>query len=262
MHRFPPGPHSRQEQRCDTVTDPRARGDPAGAARRAVVPAAFRHRGAMTAPAPGRDDRGRLAGQVVTGGGTGIGPPRWRGPGRALGSSWWRPEPLQETVREVLSLGARRSALGTRCSAVTVDVVDDAAVQRHVDETVDGCGRVDVLVNNARCERAAARPGRAVGRGLACGGRGQPHRHVPHDEGLPAPDTPAGLGHRRQRVLDGWLPGHQQGLHGPAGSVASTSTIWRVLAAVANTPGMLAAVRRSGGPAPRRETGRGWPAVS
>jgi len=37
----------------------------------------------------------------------------------------------------------------------------------------------------------------------------------------------------------------QQGLHGPAGSVASTPTIWRVLAGVANTPGMLAAIRRT-----------------
>ena len=35
----------------------------------------------------------------------------------------------------------------------------------------------------------------------------------------------------------------QQGLHGPAGSVASTPTIWRVLAGVANAPGMLAAIR-------------------
>ncbi len=31
----------------------------------------------------------------------------------------------------------------------------------------------------------------------------------------------------------------QQGLHSPAGSVASTPTIWRVLAGVANFPGML-----------------------
>jgi len=36
-----------------------------------------------------------------------------------------------------------------------------------------------------------------------------------------------------------------QGLHGPAGSVASTSTIWRVLDAVANTPGMLAKIRQA-----------------
>ena len=37
----------------------------------------------------------------------------------------------------------------------------------------------------------------------------------------------------------------QQGLHGPAGSVASTATIWRVLKGVANTPGMLGAIRRA-----------------
>jgi len=37
----------------------------------------------------------------------------------------------------------------------------------------------------------------------------------------------------------------QQGLHGPAGSVASTSTIWRVLADIANSPGMLAAIRQA-----------------
>ena len=36
----------------------------------------------------------------------------------------------------------------------------------------------------------------------------------------------------------------QQGLHGPAGSVASTPTIWRVLAGVANAPGMLAAIQQ------------------
>ncbi len=36
----------------------------------------------------------------------------------------------------------------------------------------------------------------------------------------------------------------QQGLHGPAGSVASTPTIWRVLAGIADTPGMLAAIRQ------------------
>jgi len=35
----------------------------------------------------------------------------------------------------------------------------------------------------------------------------------------------------------------QQGLHGPAGSIASTPTIWRVLAGIANAPGMLAKIR-------------------
>jgi len=35
----------------------------------------------------------------------------------------------------------------------------------------------------------------------------------------------------------------QQGLHGPVGSVASTATIWRVLAGIAADPGMLAAIR-------------------
>jgi len=36
----------------------------------------------------------------------------------------------------------------------------------------------------------------------------------------------------------------QQGLHGPAGSVASTPTIWRVLADIANSAGMLVAIRQ------------------
>jgi len=36
----------------------------------------------------------------------------------------------------------------------------------------------------------------------------------------------------------------QHGLHGPAGSVASTPTIWRVLAGIANAPGMLAKIRQ------------------
>ena len=35
----------------------------------------------------------------------------------------------------------------------------------------------------------------------------------------------------------------QQGLRGPAGSVASTPTIWRVLEGVANAPGMLGSIR-------------------
>ncbi len=34
-------------------------------------------------------------------------------------------------------------------------------------------------------------------------------------------------------------------MHGPAGSVASTPTVWRLLSSVANTPGMLAAIRRA-----------------
>ena len=46
----------------------------------------------------------------------------------------------------------------------------------------------------------------------------------------------------------------QQDLHGPAGSVASTPTIWRVLAGVANAPGMSAEIRLA-----RAETrGRAW----
>jgi len=52
----------------------------------------------------------------------------------------------------------------------------------------------------------------------------------------------------------------QQGLHGPAGSVASTPTIWRVLAGSAADPGMLAAIRQGRAEAPG--TGPGWPAVS
>jgi len=36
----------------------------------------------------------------------------------------------------------------------------------------------------------------------------------------------------------------QQGLHGPAGSVASTPTIWRVLVDIANSAGMLVAIRQ------------------
>jgi uncharacterized alpha-E superfamily protein len=37
----------------------------------------------------------------------------------------------------------------------------------------------------------------------------------------------------------------QQGLHGSAGSVASTSAIWRVLADIASPPGVLAGIREA-----------------
>lgn len=44
----------------------------------------------------------------------------------------------------------------------------------------------------------------------------------------------------------------RQGLHGPACTVASTPTIWRVLNAVANTPGVLTQIRAA------RAQARGW----
>jgi len=70
-------------------------------------------------------------------------------------------------------------------------------------------------------------------------------RRAGHDPGRVLVDVAVAIADGAVTISDVQALADQQGLHGPAGSVASTSTIWRVLDAVANTPGMLAEIRRA-----------------
>jgi len=56
-------------------------------------------------------------------------------------------------------------------------------------------------------------------------------------------DVAVAIADRAVTISDVQSLADQQGLHGPAGSIASTPTIWRVLDAVARTSGMLAKIR-------------------
>ena len=66
-----------------------------------------------------------------------------------------------------------------------------------------------------------------------------------HDPGRVLVDVAVAIADGAVTISDVQALADQQGLHGPAGSVASTPTIWRVLEGVANAPGMLAAVRQA-----------------
>ena len=68
-------------------------------------------------------------------------------------------------------------------------------------------------------------------------------RRAGHHPGQVLVDVAVAIADGAVTISDVQALADQQGLHGPAGSVASTSTIWRVLDAVANTPGMLAKIR-------------------
>ena len=68
-------------------------------------------------------------------------------------------------------------------------------------------------------------------------------RRAGHDPGRGPVDVAVAIADGPVSISDVQTLADQQGLHGPAGSVASTPTIWRVLAGVANTPGMLAKLR-------------------
>jgi len=70
-------------------------------------------------------------------------------------------------------------------------------------------------------------------------------RRAGHDPGRVLVDVAVAIADGAVTISDVQALADQQGLHGPAGSVASTSTIWRVLDAVANTPGLLAAIRQA-----------------
>jgi len=69
-------------------------------------------------------------------------------------------------------------------------------------------------------------------------------RRAGHDPGRVLVDVAVAIADGAVTISDVQTLADQQGLHGPAGSVASTPTIWRVLAGIANTPGMLARIRQ------------------
>jgi NAD(P)-dependent dehydrogenase (short-subunit alcohol dehydrogenase family) len=92
-------------------------------------------------------DRFSLDGRValITGGGTGIG----RGAALVLAEhgadvvlAGRRPDPLESTAREI-------SALGRHALAVPIDVTSADACRQLVDATLQGFGRLDILVNCA-----------------------------------------------------------------------------------------------------------------
>jgi 2-dehydro-3-deoxy-D-gluconate 5-dehydrogenase len=87
--------------------------------------------------------KGRIA--IVTGGNGGIGLGMARGlagAGACVVVAARNTEKSQAAVRELGKLGAE-------ALAVTVDVTDEAAVGRLVQETLERFGRIDVLINNA-----------------------------------------------------------------------------------------------------------------
>jgi len=63
-----------------------------------------------------------------------------------------------------------------------------------------------------------------------------------HDPGRVLGDGAVAIADGAVTISDVQTLADQQGLHGPAGSVASASTVWRVLDAVANTPGLRAKI--------------------
>jgi len=69
-------------------------------------------------------------------------------------------------------------------------------------------------------------------------------RRAGHDPGRVLVDVAVAIADGAVSISDVRVLADQQGLHGPAGSVASTPTIWRVLAGIAADPGMLAAIRQ------------------
>ena len=82
-------------------------------------------------------------------------------------------------------------------------------------------------------------------------------RQAGHDPGRVLVDVAVAIADGARTISDVQVLADQQGLHGPAGSVASSPTIWRVLAGIDEW--ML---RRSGWPGPSRGTGPASAAVS
>ncbi len=66
-------------------------------------------------------------------------------------------------------------------------------------------------------------------------------RQAGHDPGRVLVDVAVAIADGARTISDVQVLADQQGLHGPAGSVASTPTIWRVLAGI--DPAMLAEIR-------------------
>jgi len=81
-------------------------------------------------------------------------------------------------------------------------------------------------------------------------------RRAGHDPGRVLVDVAVAVADGAVSISDVQVLADQQGLHGPAGSIASTPPIWRVLAGTGNASGMLAKIRL---PEPRPGTGLGWP---
>jgi hypothetical protein len=73
-------------------------------------------------------------------------------------------------------------------------------------------------------------------------------RQAGHDPGRVLVDVAVAIADGARTISDVQVLADQQGLHGPTGSVASTPTIWRVLAGI--DPAMLAGIRLW--PRPRR----------
>ena len=55
------------------------------------------------------------------------------------------------------SVAAEITALGRRCLTAVTDSIDEQTAQSVVDRTLDGLGRVDILVNNAAASRGSDR---------------------------------------------------------------------------------------------------------
>src|SRR2546429_5353329 len=85
---------------------------------------------------------GRVA--IVTGGNGGIGLGMARGLARAGARVVVAARDAQKSAAAVAQL----QALGSDALAIGVDVTDERSVESLVDETMQRCGRLDVLVNN------------------------------------------------------------------------------------------------------------------
>jgi len=72
---------------------------------------------------------------------------------------------------------------------------------------------------------------------LSAATHGLRERRAGHDPGRVLVDVAVAIADGAVAISDVQTLADQQGLHGPVGCVASTPTIWRVLNAVANTPG-------------------------
>jgi len=92
----------------------------------------------------GKDMAGRVA--LVTGGSRGIG----RATCLALAARGAAVAVLcRNRIKEALEVAGEIQASGGRAVALDADVLDAAAIDRSVEESVAGLGRIDILVNNA-----------------------------------------------------------------------------------------------------------------
>ncbi len=106
--------------------------------------------------------------------------------------------------------------------------------------TADGKGVVS-HAGTVLLSELADRIGLTAALSEAAGGLRQ--RRAGHDPGRVLVDVAVAIADGATTISDVQVLADQQGLHGPAGSVASTPTIWRVLAGVDET--MLADVRQA-----------------